>query len=161
MRIKLKSTSSSDKQLDFFALFNLNDEEEESHIDITGNPLGYDNNPEFVNGNLRNIYDLPTDAITPSGSDSEQQNRKIKNLPDDAIIYSIIRATENDYLFRMPEYDAELGAAVFNWNTESVVAIYVAAMEESFENLRFMIKNKNLFNVEDDGSLVVNPMLIL
>ncbi|MCG0456610.1 hypothetical protein L6R44_10885 [Enterobacter cloacae complex sp. ECC445] len=161
MRIKLKSTSSSDKQLDFFALFNLNDEEEESHIDITGKPLGYDNNPEFVNGNVRNIYDLPTDAITPSGSDSDQQNRKIKNLPVDAIIYSIIRATENDYLFRMPEYDAELGAAVFNWNTESVVAIYVAAMEESFENLRFMIKNKNLFNVEDDGSLVVNPMLIV
>jgi len=161
MRIKLKSTSSSVKQLDFFALFNLNNEEEESHIEITVKPLGYDKNPEFVNGNVRNIYDLPTDAITSSGSDSDQYAQKIKNLPDDAIVHSITRATENDYLFRMPEYDAELGAAVFNWNTESVVAIYVAAMEESFENLRFMIKNKNLFNVVDDGSLVVNPMLIV
>ena len=158
MRLKPKDTSSNDKQLDFFSFFNF--EKEKSHIDIIKEPLSYNQTTEFDNSSVSTNYNLQSDSDYSSIVAHGQLHTNNKFIPDDAIIHYIPRATENDYLFRIPEYDAELGAAVFKWNADSVMTIYIAAMEESFENLRLMVQQKTLFSVNEDGSLVVNPMLI-
>jgi hypothetical protein len=160
MRLKLNNPTTNVNQLDFFSLFNLSNEDEESSTVIINNRVNYkkisDSESDAAIVNFVQQSESPL-SILPGEIHAKSADQ---HLPCNAIIHKMTRASENDYLFRMPEYDADIDAAVFDWNSDSVLTIYIAAMEESFEFLRLMVLQKTLFFVNEDGAIEVNPILI-
>lgn len=143
MRLKLNNPKTNVNQLDFFSLFNLSNEDKESSTVIINNRVNYNKiSDSESDGAIVNFVQQSESPLSFLPGEIHAKS-KDQHLPCNAIIHKMTRASENDYLFRMPEYDADIDAAVFDWNSDSVLTIYIAAMEESFEFLRLMVLQKN------------------
>ncbi|EBG2148473.1 hypothetical protein FIP36_17155 [Salmonella enterica] len=161
MRLKFKATAKCNKQLSFFSIFDSDEQDEEEIIQIVEHPQDYlseilakdqENNP---------IIETPQSVLTEV-SFEEIENPvviPVSNKSKGSVLHMLNHAVETDYLYTLPEYDADLGGLVFDWSPNDVMLLYIAAMDESFETIKNLVFNKTLYAVDDNGLIKVNPVL--
>ncbi|EGH2839885.1 hypothetical protein J6187_004489 [Salmonella enterica] len=158
MKQKFRSTALSSKQMDFFSIFDFGKEENEI-IPIVESPLDYLNNAIAEKQSMHSEEKQSGPELVPYASDDVALPGNCTKLLKNQILHNISFAAETDYLFTLEEYNAELGGLVINWAPEDVYQLYVVAMEESLENVKYLLSTKSLYTTDEFNNINVNPLL--
>ncbi|MGS4364097.1 hypothetical protein ACKUTQ_30190 [Klebsiella michiganensis] len=158
MKQKISSTSFIGKQMDFFSIFDFEEEENEI-IPIVESPLEYINNAIAQKQSMQSEEKHSGPELVPHVSDDVALLGHCSKLLNNQILHGISFASETDYLFTLEEYNAELGGLVIDWAPEDVYQLYVVAMEESLENVKYLVFTKSLYTTDEFGNIKVNPLL--
>lgn len=158
MKQKISSTSFIGKQMDFFSIFDFEEEENEI-IPIVESPLEYINNVIAQKQSMQSEEKHSGPELVPHVSDDVALLGHCSKLLNNQILHGISFASETDYLFTLEEYNAELGGLVIDWAPEDVYQLYVVAMEESLENVKYLVFTKSLYTTDEFGNIKVNPLL--
>lgn len=158
MKQKIRPTAFCSKQMDFFAIFDFEEEEKEI-ITIVESPLDYINDAIAAQQSIQSEDKHSGPELEPSVSEDVALPGNCPKLLKNQILHDISFAAETDYLFTLEEYSAELGGLVIDWAPEDVYQLYVVAMEESLENVRHLVITKSLYSTDEFGNITVNPLL--
>ena len=158
MKQKIRPTAFCSKQMDFFSIFDFEEEEKEI-ITIVESPLDYINDAIAAQQSIQSEDKHSGPELEPSVSEDVALPGNCPKLLKNQILHDISFAAETDYLFTLEEYSAELGGLVFDWAPEDVYQLYVVAMEESLENVRHLVITKSLYSTDEFGNITVNPLL--
>lgn len=158
MKEKFRQTAFSSKQMDFFSLFDF-EEEKSEQIPIVESPLDYLNNAISKQQNIQSEDEHFSPEMGTYASDKVELPGSFSKLLKNQILHDISFAAETDYLFTLEEYNAELGGLVLNWTPEDVYQLYVVAMEESLENVKGLLYTNSLYTTDELGNIKVNPLL--
>lgn len=160
---KFRPTATSKKQLDFFSLFD--SEEEDEIVPIVEMPLEQiyevyvaeriEPSDEVIASPVMDIDMTEDDEIQLETTAPDNQYE----LPPGHMLHVLNQATEGDFLYTLDEYNAELGGLVINWSADDVFVLYNMVMEESFEVVKQLTFSKNLYSVDEYGQIQVNPIL--
>ena len=158
MKQKIRPTAFCSKQMDFFSIFDFEEEEKEI-ITIVESPLDYINDAIAAQQSIQSEDKHSGPELEPSVSEDVALPGNCPKLLKNQIPHDISFAAETDYLFTLEEYSAELGGLVIDWAPEDVYQLYVVAMEESLENVRHLVITKSLYSTDEFGNITVNPLL--
>ncbi|MGV7963792.1 hypothetical protein QPK13_22825 [Photorhabdus tasmaniensis] len=157
MKQKIRISALSSKQMDFFSIFDF--ENEENKIEpIVESPFDYINKAVTSKQNIQSEK-TASPKIGTDVTDKVLSKPVVSKLLNNQILHGISFAAETDYLYTLKEYNAELGGLVLDWSPEDVYQLYLAAMEESLETIRGLVFTKSLYTTDDDENIHVNPLL--
>lgn len=158
MKQKIRPTAFNSKQMDFFSIFDF-EEEENDVIKIVESPLDYINDAIPLKQSMQSEVKHSGPELEPCASEDTPLLGDCSKLLRNQILHDISFAAETDYLFTLVEYSAELGGLVIDWAPEDVYQLYVVALEESLENVKHLAFQKSLYTTDKFGNITVNPLL--